>query len=190
MEMKGQRLLQADRATAWSLLNDTEVLGQCVPGCESLTATGANSYEIIMNVALGPVKARFKGKMTLADSEPPNRYRLLFDAQSGQAGFARGEAKVELQGISSGETQLSYAATAQVGGKLAQIGSRLIDAAAGATAEKFFQCFAAQVAARTSALRASAADAGGEATAAIIPARIGLGSWLKSFLRHLFARRR
>jgi carbon monoxide dehydrogenase subunit G len=189
MEMKGQRLLQADRVTTWTMLNDATVLRQCVPGCESLAATSENAYELIMNAAVGPVKARFKGKMTLTEIEPPNRYRLLFDGQSGQAGFARGEAKVELKELSPGETQLSYAATAQVGGKLAQIGSRLIDAAAGATADKFFECFAAQVAARTAASTASAGDTGGQAPVAIA-ARIGLWSWLKSFLRHLLARRR
>jgi carbon monoxide dehydrogenase subunit G len=187
--MKGLRLLQADGVTTWTMLNDAEVLGQCVPGCERLAATSANSYEIVMNVAVGPVKTRFKGKMTLSDIEPPNRYRLLFDGQSGQAGFARGEVRVELQEIAAGETQLSYAATAQVGGKLAQIGSRLIDAAAGATADKFFECFAAQVAARGSASRGSPGDKRRQAPVARAPARMGLWSWLKSFLRHVLARR-
>ena len=90
MDMKGERLLPSDRATAWSLLNDSEVLKQCVPGCESMTATGESSYDVVMNSAIGPVKARFKGKLTLTDIEAPSRYRLLFDGQSSQAGFARG----------------------------------------------------------------------------------------------------
>jgi carbon monoxide dehydrogenase subunit G len=182
MEMKGERLLPADRGTAWSLLNDSEVLKQCVPGCESMTANGANAYDVVMNAAVGPVKARFKGKLTLTDIEPPVRYRLLFDGQSGQAGFARGEAKVELQEVSTRQTKLTYAATAQVGGKLAQVGSRLIDAAAGATADKFFESFSSQLAAR-------AAPAGAPEVA-VKPARASMGiwSWLRSFLRHLFAR--
>ena len=79
MEMKGERQLPADRATAWALLNDSEVLKQCVPGCESMAASGAGSYDILMTTAIGPVRARFKGKLSLTDIEAPSRYRLLFD---------------------------------------------------------------------------------------------------------------
>jgi uncharacterized protein len=182
MEMKGERLLPAGRATAWGLLNDSEVLRQCVPGCESMTSIAANAYEVVMTVAIGPVKARFKGKLSLTDIEPPSRYRLLFDGQSAQAGFARGEARVELQEISAEQTRLIYTATAQVGGKLAQIGARLIDAAAGATADKFFQSFAAQLSVRTGTAGARAAA---DPAAA---AKIGFWSWLKSFLKHLLSR--
>ena len=181
MEMKGERLLPADRATAWALLNDSEVLKSCVPGCESMTPTGENSYELVLNTAIGPVRARFKGKLSLTDIEAPSRYRLLFDGQSAQAGFARGEAKVELQDVSLRQTKLIYAATAQVGGKLAQVGARLIDAAAGATAEKFFECFAAQLAAR------SAPTGTPETAPRPVPARFAFWRWLLSFLRHLFA---
>jgi uncharacterized protein len=180
MEMKGERLLPAGRATAWDLLNDSEVLKQCVPGCESMTSSAVNSYDVVMTAAIGPVKARFKGKLSLTDIEAPSRYRLLFDGQSAQAGFARGEARVELHEISSQETKLIYTATAQIGGKLAQIGARLIDAAAGATADKFFQSFAAQLSMRT--------GAGGAGAAAAPPAKFGFWSWLKSFLKHLFSR--
>lgn len=139
MELKGEQKLAADRHTAWAMLNDIEVLKLCVPGCESIAASGTNSYDILMTAAVGPVKARFKGKMTLADIDAPRRYTLKFDGQSGQAGFARGQAQVELQELSPRETKLVYLANAQVGGKLAQVGSRLIDAAAGATADKFFE---------------------------------------------------
>ena len=142
MEMKGERLLPGDRATAWRLLNDGETLKRCLPGCESLTATAPETYDVVMSAAVGPVKARFKGKMSLADIEPPLRYRLKFDGQSAQAGFARGEARVELEEVSAHETRLRYAATAQIGGKLAQIGSRLIDATARKMADDFFARFA------------------------------------------------
>jgi len=181
VELKGERLLPAGRATAWDLLNDSEVLKQCVPGCESMTRSGPNTYDVVMTAAIGPVKARFKGKLSLTDIEPPSRYRLLFDGQSAQAGFARGEARVELQEISSQRTKLSYSATAHIGGKLAQIGARLVDAAAGATADKFFQSFAAQLSARV------AAEGPGVAP---VPAASGstFWSWLKSFVKHLFSR--
>jgi carbon monoxide dehydrogenase subunit G len=182
MEMKGERLLSADRATAWRLLNDSETLKRCLPGCESLTATGPDTYEVVMNAAVGPVKARFKGRMSLTDVEPPSRYRLKFEGQSAQAGFARGEARVELEAVSGEHTRLRYAATSQIGGKLAQIGSRLIDAAAGATAEKFFEAFAAQLAAVQSP---SGAEAPPPASA-----EFGFWRWLVTFLRFFFKRSR
>jgi len=181
--MKGERVLAAGRQTAWALLNDGEVLRQCIHGCESMTGTGDDGYDVVMTAAIGLVKARFKGRLTLRDIEAPSRYRLLFEGQSAQAGFARGEARVELEELSAQETRLRYSATAQIGGKLAQIGARLIDAAAAATAERFFQSFAGQLSARTSA--------GGGATAlatAAPAAHLGFWSWLKSFLKHLWSR--
>jgi carbon monoxide dehydrogenase subunit G len=179
MEMKGERLLPGDRATAWRLLNDGETLKRCLPGCESLTATGPDTYDVVMNAAVGPVKARFKGKMSLTDIEPPVRYRLKFEGQSAQAG-------VELEEVSAGETRLRYTASAQIGGKLAQIGSRLVDAAAGATAEKFFEAFARQLAATAGA--PGAATAAGPAPPA--SAEFGFWRWLVSFLRLRFRRSR
>ena len=192
--MKGERILPADRATVWSLLNDPEILRQCVPGCESLTATADHSYDVAMTAAVGPVRARFKGKLSLADIEPPVRYRLLFEGQSSQAGFARGEARVELQEISPAETRLAYSARSQVGGKLAQIGGRLIDAAAAATADKFFDAFSVQLAARqpVPAEAASPQTIGQQTTtrhATAQPPRAGIWHWIVTFLRHLFARR-
>jgi carbon monoxide dehydrogenase subunit G len=184
MEMKGERLLPADRATAWRLLNDPETLKQCLPGCESMTATADGSYDVAMTAAIGPVKARFKGKMSLADVEPPTRYRLVFEGQSAQAGFARGQASVELETVSPQETRLRYAATAQIGGKLAQIGSRLVDAAAAATADRFFEAFAARLTA--AAGRPGAPEAGPAPPAA--GARFGFWRWLVSLIRHLLAR--
>ena len=183
MEMKGERELPVDRATVWAMLNDREVLKACVPGCESMIATGTHSYDVLMNAAIGPVKARFKGQMSLIDIEPPIRYKLRFDGQSSQAGFARGEAAIELQEMSPQATRLRYAATAQIGGKLAQIGTRLIDAAAGATVDKFFEAFAVQLAERHTP------SGTGGTTAARAAARISLWGWLRSFLRHLLTRR-
>ncbi len=179
MELKGERQLPAGRAAVWAMLNDTEVLKSCVPGCESMIAAGEHAYDVVMNASIGPVKARFKGKMSLMDIDPPNGYRLTFDGQSSQAGFARGDAKIELREIAPQLTQLTYTATAQIGGKLAQIGARLIDAAAAATADKFFEALAVQIAART--------PGGGEH--GVAPARTGFWHWLASFFRHLLARR-
>lgn len=176
-------MLAAGRDTAWKALNDVEVLKLCVPGCESITATGENEYEIAMTAAVGPVKSRFKGKMQLADIQAPRAYTLKFDGSGGAAGFARGEAKVELAEVSAAETKLLYIANAQVGGKLAQVGSRLIDAASGAMADKFFEAFAGQLAAR-----AAPAIAGVPPAA---PPAVTLSFWslFKAFLKRLFTRR-
>jgi carbon monoxide dehydrogenase subunit G len=184
MEMKGEQLLSSDRLTVWSMLNDAEVLRQCIPGCESILATGEHIYEVTMSAAVGPVKARFKGKLSLADIEPPVRYRLLFEGQSSQAGFARGEAHVELQETAPNQTKLVYTAQSQIGGKLAQIGSRLIDAGAAVTAQKFFEAFAGQL-----PVRAMPAESGPATEAAVTPAPPTLWHWLIVFFRHLFGRK-
>jgi len=183
MELKGERLLPASREAAWQALNDVEVLKQCVPGCESITPTAENQYEVAMTAAIGPVKSRFKGKMQLADINAPTAYTLKFDGSGGAAGFARGEAKVELAQISANETRLVYVANAQVGGKLAQVGSRLIDAASGAMADKFFEAFAGQLAARAAPVNAAAPPSPP-------PPQATLGFWslFKAFLKRLFGR--
>ena len=182
MELKGERLLAADRATAWAALNDTEMLKHCVPGCESITATGENQFDIAMNTAVGPVKARFKGKLALEDVDAPNAYTMKFEVSGGPTGFARGEARVTLAEASPRQTKLTYVANAHIGGKLAQVGSRLIDAAAGATADKFFEAFGAQLAARA---QPSAAAGPAEPVA---PAKFGFCSLLVAFLKRLFGR--
>lgn len=191
MELKGERTLAADRLTAWTALNDIEMLKSCMPGCETLTAVGENRYEVVMNAAIGPVRARFKGSLEIADIDSPNAYTIKFDGTGGQAGFARGEARVTLAENVPGATVLTYVANAHVGGKLAQVGSRLVDAAAGAMADKFFEAFDQRLRARTvSELEATHlnidADLGkrlGE------PVSFGLWSLLKAFLKRLFARR-
>jgi carbon monoxide dehydrogenase subunit G len=184
VELKGERLLAADRATAWAALNDTEMLKSCVPGCESITVIGENQFEIAMMAAVGPVKARFKGKMALADVDAPNAYTMKFDASGGQTGFVRGEARVTLAEESPRQTRLTYVANAHIGGKLAQVGSRLIDAAAGATADKFFEVFGAQLAART----APSGEAGVSPSRPAAPVKIGFFSLLLAFLKRLFGR--
>jgi hypothetical protein len=180
MELKGERLLAADRATAWAALNDTEMLRQCVPGCESIGAAGDNQFDIAMMAAVGPVKARFKGKLALVDIDPPNAYTMKFEVSGGPTGFARGDARVTLSEEAPRQTRLVYVANAHIGGKLAQVGSRLIDAAAGATADKFFEAFGAQLAART--------GPGPEAAAPPAPVRIGFLALLVAFLKRLFGR--
>ncbi|HUL68254.1 MAG TPA: carbon monoxide dehydrogenase subunit G [Burkholderiaceae bacterium] len=184
MELKGERTLAAGRDTAWKALNDIEVLKRCVPGCESITPTGENKYEVAMTAAVGPVKSRFKGKMEVADIQAPNAYTLKFDGSGGAAGFARGEAKVELSEVSARETRLVYVANAQVGGKLAQVGSRLIDAASGAMADKFFEAFAGQLAAQ-----AAPVVAGAPPPPPPPQATIGFWSLFLAFLKRLFGKR-
>lgn len=182
MELKGERLLAADRATAWAALNDIEVLQRCVPGCESFVATGENQYEVQMTAAVGPVKSKFKGRIELKALDAPNGYTMVFDGTGGMAGFARGDAQVALQAVDAASTRLSYVVNAHVGGKLAQVGSRLIDAAAGAMSDKFFEAFGAQLAARV--------PSGAPAPATPPPAAgFGLWSLLVAFFRRLFARR-
>mgnify|MGYP000008799112 CR=1 FL=1 len=183
MELKGERMLPADRATAWAALNDIEILKQCVPGCEEIVPLGDNRYETTLNTAIGPVRAKFKGKLELADIDAPNAYTLKFEGSSSNAGFARGEARVTLSEVGARETKLGYVANAHVGGKLAQIGSRLVDAAAGAMADKFFEAFGAQLAAR-----AAPVEAGAPPPAPLPQATFGFWSLLKAFLRRLFGR--
>jgi len=178
MELKGERMLPTDQASAWAALTDVELLRSCIPGCETISAIDSNRYEVALTAAIGPVKSRFKGTLEMADIDAPNRYTLKFDGTGGAAGFARGSARVMLEPAGAG-TRLSYVAQAQVGGKLAQVGSRLIDAAAGATADKFFESFSAQLAARAGVAAAAAAPAAG----------VGLWSLLLAFLRRLFGRR-
>ena len=144
--MSGEQLIPASQQQTWDALNDTQMLKQCVPGCEAIEPIGDNQYQVLMVARVGPVSAKFKGKLTLSDVQPPNSYAIAFEGQGGAAGFAKGGAQVSL--AAEGEaTRLSYAAKANVGGKLAQIGSRLVDAAARKVADDFFRNFNEKVAA-------------------------------------------
>lgn len=149
MELAGQRRLPVDRATAWRALNDAQVLKASIPGCESIEKTGADEYAVTVATVLGPVRAKFRGKLRLEDIVAPERYTLRFEGEGGPAGFARGSAKVTLS-ESAGETILDYTTNAQVGGRIAQVGNRLVDSAARKLADDFFATFEKVVSGTTS----------------------------------------
>src|SRR5438045_1579844 len=144
MEMTGEQLIPASQQQTWDALNDPQMLKACVPGCESIDPIAENQYEVRMTARVGPVSAKFKGKLTLSDIKPPNSYAIAFEGQGGPAGFAKGGAQVRLA-PEADKTKLSYDVKASVGGKLAQIGSRLVDAAAKKVADDFFRNFNAKV---------------------------------------------
>jgi uncharacterized protein len=139
MELKGEENISLDQGLVWAGLNDPEVLKASIPGCESLEVT-ADGFRIVMLAAVGPVRARFNGKLSLMDVAPPHSYTLVFEGTGGVAGFGKGRAEVQLQAVGEG-TRLVYIAKAQVGGKIAQVGSRLIDGVAARMAAEFFARF-------------------------------------------------
>lgn len=142
MDMQGSRHLAVTQQQAWDALNDPEVLKACIPGCEKVEATGENQYAMAMAVRIGPVAARFNGRIQLLDVQPPNSYTLHFEGQGGPAGFGKGSAKVNLAPPVEGSgCELGYTAQAQVGGKIAQVGQRLVDGVAKSMAEDFFKRF-------------------------------------------------
>ena len=145
MEMTGEQLIRASRADTWAALNDPEILKACIPGCESIELTGPNEYGVRMTARVGPVSAKFKGKMTLSNIQAPDSYSIAFEGQGGVAGFATGGADVSLA-AEGHDTRLAYKVKANVGGKLAQIGSRLVDAAANKVANEFFNAFNEKIA--------------------------------------------
>jgi len=140
MEMTGEQLIPASQADTWTALNDPRILMACIPGCESMERSGGNEYTLQMTARVGPVSAKFKGRMTLSNVKPPESYSIAFEGQGGVAGFAKGGADVRLA-AEGHATRLSYTVKANVGGKLAQIGSRLVDAAAAKVAGDFFSAF-------------------------------------------------
>ena len=146
MDMQGSRRLAVSQQQAWDALNDPEVLKACIPGCDRVEPTGENQYAIGMAVKIGPVSARFAGKILLADVLPPNSYTLNFEGQGGAAGFGKGSARVNLAPPAEGAgCELTYTAQAQVGGKIAQVGQRLVDGVARSMAEDFFKRFDAEM---------------------------------------------
>ncbi|HEY8243138.1 MAG TPA: carbon monoxide dehydrogenase subunit G [Casimicrobiaceae bacterium] len=145
MELANTRVVPAPPDRVWAALNDPDVLKACIPGCESFELAPDGSYATTVAARVGPVSARFSGRVELADVDPPLGYTIRFSGQGGAAGFANGEAKVQLAPADGG-TALSYTASAQVGGKIAQIGSRLIDGAAAKLADEFFAAFAQRLA--------------------------------------------
>jgi len=146
MDMTGERRIGAPRQTVWEALNDPAVLKASIPGCESLERVSDTAMKSTVAVKIGPMSARFNGTVTLADIDPPNSYTISGEGQGGVAGFAKGGAKVHLEDDGPG-TKLSYEVNALVGGKIAQLGARLIDASAKQISDQFFDRFSAMVAA-------------------------------------------
>jgi uncharacterized protein len=141
MDMTGQYRIAAPRENVWAALNDPKVLKACIPGCEEIVKHSDTEMDATAVVALGPVKAKFKGKVTLSELNKPESYTLTGEGQGGAAGFAKGEAKVKLT-PDGDDTILDYAVKASIGGKIAQLGQRLIDGAAKKMADDFFAKFA------------------------------------------------
>lgn len=146
MELSNTRTVPLPRPVVWAALNDPAVLKDCLPGCESIEADGEHAWRVVMAARVGPVSARFNGRMSMTDIHEPETYTLQFDGQGGAAGFARGDARVTLTPVAGDQTEMSYVAKAQIGGKLAQIGSRLVDGAAAKMADDFFARFVTRAA--------------------------------------------
>jgi carbon monoxide dehydrogenase subunit G len=144
MEIKGEYRIAAPREKVFAALNDQAVLQACIPGCESLEKTSDTEMKAKVRMRIGPVSASFSGKVTLSDIDPPNGYRISGEGQGGAAGFAKGGAVVTLR-EDAGDTLLNYNVDAQVGGKIAQVGARLIDGTAKKLADEFFGKFATMV---------------------------------------------
>lgn len=142
LNMNGEYVLPRKRDDVWKALNDPEMLKRCIPGCESLEKVSDTEFTAVAKLEAGPVKARFKGRVKLEDLVPPESYKIIGEGEGGVAGFAKGNAAVELTEVSEG-TKLTYKAEANVGGKIAQLGQRLLAGTAKKIADKFFSNFAA-----------------------------------------------
>ena len=179
MELTGERLIPAPLAATWAALNDPEVLKASITGCESLERSGEDAFKALVAVKVGPVSARFKGNLQMTNIQAPHSYTINFDGQGGVAGFGKGSADVTLS-EEGAQTRLKYAARAQVGGKMAQIGSRLIDATAGKMTADFFDAFEARLRpadATAEALPPAEAPGGSKLVWWIVGAAIVLAAW-------------
>ncbi|MDA0924239.1 MAG: carbon monoxide dehydrogenase subunit G [Proteobacteria bacterium] len=141
MEMHASRVIAADRMTVWAALNDAEVLKACIPGCDELTGSPEEGFAATVTQKVGPVKATFRGEVTLSDIVPGESYTISGEGKGGVAGFAKGGAQVRLSDAETGGTVLTYDVSAKVGGKIAQLGSRLVDSFAQKMADQFFERF-------------------------------------------------
>jgi uncharacterized protein len=169
MDMQGSRALAVTRQQAWEALNNPEVLRACIPGCDKFEPAGENQYAIGVAVKIGPVAAKFAGKINLSDIKPPESYTIGFDGQGGAAGFGKGNSAVTLTPQGTG-CELAYTVHAQVGGKIAQVGQRLIDGVAKSMAEDFFRRFDEEMQRQHPQAYAAAATTGaGTAVRAKIP---------------------
>lgn len=160
MELTETHTLPVPQQRAWEALNDTEILRASIPGCDSIEPDGENAYAVALSAAVGPVKARFKGRMELTDIDAPHTYTIVFEGQGGAAGFGKGQTHVTLEPEGDDATKLTYTATAQVGGKLAQIGSRLVDGAARKLAGEFFRRLGEQLTGGGGGVQAESVESG------------------------------
>jgi uncharacterized protein len=163
MDITGEQMIALPQQRVWEALNDPQVLKDCIPGCEAMDKVSDTEYRVVLSAAVGPVKAKFNGKLVLSDLNPPNSYALNFEGSGGAAGFGKGDCKVALSPADGG-TRLAYSAHATIGGKLAQVGSRLIDGVARKMADDFFVKFNQRVVPVT-----QSAAATGAATKSKIP---------------------
>ena len=190
MDMQGNRQLAATQEQAWAALNNPDILKACIPGCEKFELTEENNYNVGVALRIGPVAAKFSGTVKLMDIQPPHSYALQFEAQGGVAGFGKGESKVTLTPNAEG-CELSYTVHSKVGGKIAQLGQRLIDGAAKSLAEDFFKRFEEELLKSNQAQSQSEAEMAPTPTAADKPApkwlwlaaAILTGALIWSFLR-------
>lgn len=182
MDMNDSRTIPAPRDIVWAALNDPDVLKQCIPGCESIERLSDTEMQAVSTLRVGPIKASFKGKVVFSDIDPPNGYRIAGEGSGGMAGHAKGGAKVTLQ-PSGAETILHYEVKAEVGGKLAQLGGRLIDATAKKLAGEFFEKFG-EVVAREQAVAPSVAEAPKQGWLAALFSL----SWLRGWFGSLFGK--
>ena len=178
MDMKDSRVINAPQEKVWVALNDPAMLKQCIIGCDSLEATEPGTFVAAMSVKVGPVSAKFKGKLQLEDVLPPNSYKLKFEGQGGPAGFANGTANVSLTAETPSTTRLDYVANAMIGGKLAQIGSRLVDAAARKIADDFFSKFDALVAEPVAEVAAASAPDTSAPVVAVSKSSVPVWVWI------------
>lgn len=189
MELSGEQLIPLPQDAVWRGLNDPDVLKASIPGCDSIEKLSETDYKLVVTAAIGPVKAKFTGKLVLSNVDPPNSYSLSFDGSGGAAGFSKGSAQVTLS-TEGRNTRLRYTTKANVGGKLAQVGSRLIDGVAAKLAEDFFTRFnqtLAPTAAAEAAVEAEPAVAGFNPiwiVAGIIAAML-VASWLIGAPRYI-----
>ena len=186
MQMNETQRVPAPQAKVWAGLNDPAILKQCIPGCQSLEMTSPTDMTATVVVKVGPVKANFTGKVTLSDLNPPNGYRISGEGSGGVAGFAKGGATVTLEADGPEATNLHYVVDAQIGGKLAQLGARLIDATAKKLAGEFFENFAAALTTPGAEAAAPAPEAAPAPTVAA-PQPQGLWARFLAWLKGLFS---
>ena len=170
MEMTGEQIIDQPQSKVWEALNDPIVLKDCIPGCDTLDRVSDSEYKMTMTAAVGPVRAKFNGKLNLSEVNPPVSYTIAFEGSGGAAGFGKGSAQVSLSPEGNG-TKLSYSAKAQIGGKLAQVGARLIDGVAKKMADDFFAAFKKRLTPAAAEAPAATAEQASTATpAADVPA--------------------